>query len=102
LARDENLGDGAGSAGNPVRYGVLLDGHPPGPAQGGDVDAQGHGAVTEQRLHQLVQQPGAVIECTVEITFLDPRIPAVRLSRSADRRPPGDIRAWHCMRGRAE
>ncbi|RAG12562.1 hypothetical protein, partial [Burkholderia multivorans] len=31
----------------------------PGDAHGTDVDAQGYGTVTGQRLYQLVRQPGA-------------------------------------------
>jgi hypothetical protein len=36
------------------------------------VDKQGSGTLTEQRLHQLIRQHGAVTEHAVEITFLDP------------------------------
>jgi len=55
----------------PVRFQVRLDGQPPGDAHGLDVDAEGLGTVTEQRLHQLIRQPGPVEERTFEITFLD-------------------------------
>jgi Thioredoxin like C-terminal domain len=58
--------------GTSVRYRILLDGQPPGPAHGGDVSGQGDGTLTEPRLHQLIRQPGSVFERTVEITFLDP------------------------------
>ena len=71
-ARDVHLVTGPSERGASVRYRVLLDGQPPGPAHGGDVDAQGDGEVTEPRLHQLIRQPGRVTERTVEITFLDP------------------------------
>jgi thiol-disulfide isomerase/thioredoxin len=60
--------------GTSVRYEVLLDGQPPGPAHGGDVDAEGHGRVAEPRLHQLIRQPGSVAERTFEIVFLDPGV----------------------------
>jgi thiol-disulfide isomerase/thioredoxin len=73
-ARDVHLVMAPAAAVTPMRYRVLLDGQPPGPAHGGDVDGQGHGAVTEPRLHQLIRQPGSVIERTVEITFLDPGV----------------------------
>jgi thiol-disulfide isomerase/thioredoxin len=61
-------------AGTSVRYQVLLDGQPPGPAHGGDVDAEGEGTVTEPRLHQLIRQPGSVVERTFEITFVEPGV----------------------------
>jgi thiol-disulfide isomerase/thioredoxin len=71
-ARDLHLVMGPAAPGTSVRYRVLLDGQPPGPAHGGDIDAEGRGTVTDQRLHQLVRQPGPVTERTFEITFLDP------------------------------
>jgi hypothetical protein len=54
---------------------VLLDGQPPGAAHGTDLDRQGHGTV-EQRLYQLIRQPGSVTGYTCEITFLDPGVQA--------------------------
>jgi hypothetical protein len=48
---------------------VLLDGQPPGPAHGGDVDGQGNGTLIEQRLYQLIRQPGAIADRTFEIAF---------------------------------
>ncbi|HYJ75478.1 MAG TPA: thioredoxin family protein, partial [Kineosporiaceae bacterium] len=71
-ARDVNVVMGTSAEGTPVRYQVRLDGQPPGPAHGFDVDAQGNGTVAEPRLYQLVRQPGPVAERTLEITFLDP------------------------------
>jgi len=71
-ARDLNLVMGPATAGTPVRFRVLLDGRPPGPARGSDVDGQGHGTAAEQRLYQLIRQPGPVIGRTFELTFLDP------------------------------
>jgi Thioredoxin like C-terminal domain len=71
-ARDLHLVMAPAAPGTPVRYRVLLDGRPPGPAHGIDVDEQGHGTVTEPRLYQLIRQPGSVTERTFEITFLDP------------------------------
>ena len=73
-ARDLQPGHGAGRPGASVRYRVLLDGQPPGAAHGMDVDAEGNGTATEQRLHQLIRQPGPVAERTFEITFLDPGV----------------------------
>jgi len=70
-ARDLNLVMGPAVLGTSVRFAVLVDGEPPGAAHGADVDAQGNGTVTEQRLHQLIRQPGPVIDRTFEIVFLD-------------------------------
>ncbi|NML43324.1 cytochrome c biogenesis protein DipZ [Ramlibacter sp. G-1-2-2] len=69
-ARDANLVLGP-AAGQPVRFRVLLDGQPPGPDHGADVDAQGNGVADASRLYQLVRQGGAVKPRTVEIRFLD-------------------------------
>ncbi len=68
-ARDVNLvmGPASGVAGVPFR--VLLDGLVPGDARGTDVDASGHGSLDEQRIYQLVRQPRANAEPTVEIEF---------------------------------
>jgi thiol-disulfide isomerase/thioredoxin len=75
-ARDLHLVMGPATRGTPVRFRVLIDGQPPGAAHGTDVDDQGNGTVTEQRLYQLVRQPGPVTERTFEITFLDPGVQA--------------------------
>jgi thiol-disulfide isomerase/thioredoxin len=71
-ARDLHLVMGPAVRGQSVRFRVRLDGQPPGPAQGLDVDAQGSGAVAEQRLYQLIRQPGPIAERQFEIEFLDP------------------------------
>jgi hypothetical protein len=68
-ARDLHLVMGPETAGGSAGFRVLLDGEPPGPAHGADVDEQGHGTVTQQRLHQLIRQPGPVARRTFEITF---------------------------------
>ena len=70
-ARDLNLVMGPAVPGTSVRFAVLVDGEPPGAAHGADVDAQGNGTVTEQRLHQLIRQSGPVIDRTFEIAFPD-------------------------------
>ena len=75
-ARDLNLVMGPATPGTSVRFQVRIDGQPPGAAHGLDVDDQGHGTVTEQRLHQLIRQPEPVTERTFEITFLDPGVQA--------------------------
>jgi Thioredoxin like C-terminal domain len=75
-ARDLHLVMGPAGPGSPVRFGVHLDGQPPGAAHGTDVDDQGNGTVTDPRLYQLVRQPGPVTDRTFEITFLDPGVQA--------------------------
>jgi len=75
-ARDLHMVMGPGAPDAPGRFRVLIDGQPPGPAHGGDVDDQGHGTVAEQRLHQLIRQPGPITDRTFEITFLDPDVQA--------------------------
>jgi thiol-disulfide isomerase/thioredoxin len=75
-ARDVHLVMGPAMAGKPVRFRVLIDGKAPGAAHGGDVDARGTGTVSEQRLYQLIRQPGAIADRLFEIEFLDPGVEA--------------------------
>jgi thiol-disulfide isomerase/thioredoxin len=75
-ARDLHLVMAPAAPGTPVRFRVRLDGEPPGPAHGTDVDDQGNGTLTEPRLYQLLRQPGPISERTFEITFLDPGVHA--------------------------
>jgi len=53
------------------RYRVLIDGQPPGTAHGLDVDAEGYGTVSEQRLYQLIRQQKPVADREFQIEFLD-------------------------------
>jgi thiol-disulfide isomerase/thioredoxin len=55
-----------------VPFRVLVDGEPPGAAHGLDVDEDGNGTLTEPRLYQLIRQPGAIADRTLEIMFLAP------------------------------
>jgi thiol-disulfide isomerase/thioredoxin len=71
-ARDLNLVMGPKGGGAPVRFRVLIDGHPPGPAHGTDVDDQGNGTAKEPRLYQLIRQPKPIEDRLFEIEFLDP------------------------------
>jgi Thioredoxin like C-terminal domain len=71
-ARDLHLVMAPPAHGEPVRFDVRIDGQPPGPDHGDDVDDDGNGTLTEPRLHQLVRQHGPVTEHTFEIAFLDP------------------------------
>jgi thiol-disulfide isomerase/thioredoxin len=70
-ARDVNLVMGAGAGAAPVRFRVLLDGHPPGPAHGSDVDDLGNGTAREPRLYQLIRQGKPIEDRLFEIEFLD-------------------------------
>jgi thiol-disulfide isomerase/thioredoxin len=69
-ARDAHLVLSRGP-GEPIPFRVLLDGAPPGASRGVDVDADGNGVLGDGRMYQLVRQHGAVLERTLEITFLD-------------------------------
>ncbi len=71
-ARDLHLVMGPPAPGTPVRFRVLIDGRPPGAAHGIDVDEQGDGMVTEQRLYQLIRQPKPIADHQFEIEFLGP------------------------------
>jgi thiol-disulfide isomerase/thioredoxin len=75
-ARDLHLILGPPARGAAVRFRVLLDGRAPGEAHGSDVDAEGNGTVTEQRLYQLIRQPGPIADRQFEIAFLDPGVEA--------------------------
>ncbi len=70
-ARDLHLVMGPAARGTAVRFRVLIDGQPPGAAHGIDVDDQGNGTVSEQRLYQLIRQPKPIAERQFEIEFLD-------------------------------
>ncbi len=73
-ARDLNLVMGPAAPPTPVRCRVLIDGQPPGDAHGSDVDRDGNGTVTQQRVYQLIRQPGPITDRTFEITFPDPGV----------------------------
>ena len=75
-ARDLHLVMGPAARGGSVRFRVTIDGLEPGAAHGADVDDAGIGIVTEQRLYQLIRQPGPVADRHFEIEFLDPGVEA--------------------------
>lgn len=75
-ARDLHLVLGPGKDGKPVRFRVTIDGKAPGDAHGTDVAPDGSGTVTEQRLYQLLRQPGDIADHTFTIEFLDPGVSA--------------------------
>jgi len=70
-ARDLHLVMGPATRGTSVRFRVLIDAQPPGAAHGIDVDDQGIGTVSEQRLYQLIRQPKPIADRLFEIAFLD-------------------------------
>jgi thiol-disulfide isomerase/thioredoxin len=75
-ARDLHLVMGPAARGTSVRFRVLIDGRAPGAAHGIDVDDQGNGAATEQRLYHLVRQPMPIADRQFAIEFLDSGVAA--------------------------
>jgi thiol-disulfide isomerase/thioredoxin len=75
-ARDLHLVMGPAASGTSVRFRVFIDGQSPGTAHGIDVDEQGNGTVTEQRLYQLIRQSGPIVDRQFEIEFLDAGVEA--------------------------
>jgi hypothetical protein len=71
-ARDLHLVLGAAAQGKPVRFHVRIDGKPPLADHGADVDEQGNGTVSGQRLYQLIRQAAPITDRLFEIEFLDP------------------------------
>ncbi len=75
-ARDLHLVMGPAMRGTSVRCRVLLDGQPPAAAHGSDIDEQGNGMVSDQRLYQLIRQPKPIADRQFEIEFLDAGVEA--------------------------
>jgi hypothetical protein len=75
-ARDVNLVMGPPARGTSVPFRVLIDGQVPGAAHGSDVDEQGNGTVSEQRLYQLIRQPKPIADRQFEIEFLESGVEA--------------------------
>jgi thiol-disulfide isomerase/thioredoxin len=75
-ARDVHLVMGPRPRETSMRFGVLIDGEPPGDSHGLDTDRQGRGTVDQQRLYQLIRQPGSINDRTFEIIFLAPGVEA--------------------------
>jgi thiol-disulfide isomerase/thioredoxin len=75
-ARDLHLVMGPVVRGTRVPFRVLIDGHPPGPSHGTDVDGEGNGMVVEQRMYQLIRQPKSIVDRRFEIEFLDSNVEA--------------------------
>lgn len=69
-ARDLHLVMGPSAREHPIRFRVSIDGQPPGPAHGVDLDGDGNGTVVEQRMYQLIRQPGPIGDRRCEVEFL--------------------------------
>ena len=70
-ARDLHFVMGPSQPGKSIRFRVLIDGEAPGAGHGVDVDQQGYGTLTEQRMYQLIRQQGPIKDRDFEIQFLD-------------------------------
>ncbi len=57
--------------GKSIPFKVTIDGEIPQADRGVDIDEQGNGVVTEQRLYQLIRQGSEIREHTFKIEFLD-------------------------------
>lgn len=68
-ARDLNLVMSPSGGASSVKIRVTIDGQPPGPSHGVDVDEQGYGTLTEQRMYSLVRQSGQITDRKFEIEF---------------------------------
>jgi thiol-disulfide isomerase/thioredoxin len=75
-SRDLHLVMGPPVGARAVRFRALLDGQAPNGAHGLDVDDQGNGVATEQRLYQLIRQPKPIVDRVFQIEFLDPAVEA--------------------------
>src|SRR5262249_39276326 len=61
-ARDLHLVMGPAARGASVRFRMRVEGQPPRAAHGVDVDEEGNGTVSEQRLYQLIRQPQPIAD----------------------------------------
>ena len=75
-ARDLHLVLGPSRRESEILFRVSIDGRPPGPAHGFDVDESGNGRVVEQRLCQLIRQARPIVDRTFEIEFIDAGVEA--------------------------
>lgn len=70
-ARDLHLVLGPSEKGKAIRFKVLIDGKPPKENHGLDIDENGNGIITDERLYQLIRIKGDIGEHDFEIQFLD-------------------------------
>jgi hypothetical protein len=69
-ARDVHLVMGPPDRGSSLPFRVTIDGEPVRDAAGSDVDHEGSGVLTQQRMHQLVRQQGPIVDRRFAIEFL--------------------------------
>jgi hypothetical protein len=69
-ARDLHLVMGPAIPGARIAFRVTIDGKPPGPDRGVDVDELGRGTLDGPRMYQLIRQTGKVGDRRFEIEFL--------------------------------
>lgn len=72
-ARDLHLVMGSSTA-KPIHFRVTLNGKAPGKNHGVDIDENGMGTVTGQRLYQLIRQTQPIVDQTFDIEFFDPNV----------------------------
>ena len=70
-ARDVHVVMGPRERGTAVPFRVTIDGEPLRDAAGSDVDPEGSGVLTQQRMYQLARQPGPIADRRFAIEFLD-------------------------------
>ena len=75
-ARDLNLVMGPADPGISVPFRVSLDGTVPKGDFGVDLDGEGKGVVTDQRLYQLIRQTGSIEDRLFEVEFGDAGVEA--------------------------
>ena len=75
-ARDLHLVMGMARSGTSARFRVRLDGEPASAAHGADVEPDGTGTATDQRMYQLIRQHKPITDRLFEIEFLDPGVEA--------------------------
>jgi hypothetical protein len=71
-ARDVHLVMGPPERGLTIPFRVTIDGDPPADAAGSDITGAGAGVLSQQRMYQLVRQPGPIVDRLFSIEFLDP------------------------------
>jgi thioredoxin family protein len=71
-ARDVHLVMGPPERGVSIPFRVTIDGEPVGDAAGSDVSDDGTGALSQQRMYQLVRQRGSIGDRVFTIEFLGP------------------------------
>jgi len=71
-ARDLHLVMGPPERDASIRFRVTIDGDEPGDAAGSDITDDGIGMLSQQRMYQLVRQPGPIADRVFTIEFMDP------------------------------